>query len=60
MQQEVGDGKAYIDRKLVYHTYLQVLSVKKTAELCNCDADTVSSILKGYDISKEDMEKYGA
>ena len=48
-----GDGKAYIDRELVYKTYLNVLNIRKTAELCNCCLD-----LDDIEFAKQIIEKY--
>ena len=54
-----GDGKAYIDRELVYKTYLNVLNIRKTAELCNCCTETVSTILKEYNFSSIELKANG-
>lgn len=48
-----GDGKRYLDYELIYKTYLATKSVRETAELCNCDKDSVQRILDIYGIAKE-------
>lgn len=41
-----GDGKSYIDYKLVVETYLKLKNMKETADLLKISRDTVSYILK--------------
>ena len=41
-----GDGKGYIDRKLVVSTYMRCKSCIETAKIIGCHKDTVSDILK--------------
>lgn len=48
-----GDGKRYLDYELIYKTYLATKSIKETAELCNCNRDSVQKILDIYGITKE-------
>lgn len=52
-----GDGKSYIDRELVLKTYSTEKSIVKTAELCGCCKDTVSSILHDNGITREEIRK---
>ena len=59
-----GDGKAYLDRKLLIKTYNEVQNLKKSAEILNIDAGHLSKILKENNIevrsSKEvQNEEYG-
>lgn len=51
-----GDGKAYLDRELIYKTYRNVLNIKKTSELCKCSTESVSKILEEYNISQEEIQ----
>lgn len=48
-----GDGKSYLDYNLIISTYVQCGSQEKTAELCNCCRDSVSRIVKMYNITPE-------
>ena len=59
-----GDGKAYLDRKLLIKTYNEVQNLKKSAKILNIDAGHLSKILKENNIevknSKEvQNEEYG-
>ena len=52
-----GDGKSYLDYELIIATYKKCGSQEKTAELCNCCRDSVSRIVKMYNVIPE--RKYG-
>jgi hypothetical protein len=59
-----GDGKKYIDYDIVIATYNQLLSISDTAKQLNISVDSVSNILKQYNItpiSSQDLnkERYG-
>ena len=59
-----GDGKAYLDRKLLIKTYNKVQNLKRSAKILNIDAGHLSKILKENNIevksSKEVQNKeYG-
>lgn len=59
-----GDGKAYLDRKLLIKTYNEIQNLKKSAKILNIDAGHLSKILKENNIevrsSKEvQNEEYG-
>lgn len=41
-----GDGKHYLDYDLICETYKQVQNAVKTAEICECCADSVRNILR--------------
>ena len=45
-----GDGRPYLDYDVLVETYKQVQNLTKTAELCHCDAQYLSSILKARNI----------
>ena len=46
-----GDGRSYLDYDVLVETYKQVQNLTKTAEICNCDVDHLSSILKARNVS---------
>lgn len=48
-----GDGKSYLNYNLIIATYQKCGSQEKTAELCNCCRDSVSRIIKMYNIIPE-------
>lgn len=48
-----GDGKSYLDYDLIIATYQKCGSQERTAELCGCCRDSVSRILKIYNITPE-------
>lgn len=50
-----GDGAAYLDYDLIYHTYQQVKSMAETARLIGCCEDSVKIVLKNYNISQEEI-----
>lgn len=52
-----GDGKPYLDYDLIYQTYLETKSLIKTANLCNCNEDSVRIIIKSKGISKEQIQE---
>ncbi len=52
-----GDGKKYLDYELIYNTYLNCKNVKKTACLCKCSEDSVTSVLNLYKVSYEERIK---
>lgn len=54
-----GDGAKYLDYELIYNTYLNIKSVKITAEKCNCNEDSVSFVLDKYGYSREERQKNG-
>lgn len=45
-----GDGKSYINYNLVIATYLELKSMKKTAQKLNIHEDTVSTIIHSHQI----------
>lgn len=47
-----GDGKGYIDKKLVVNTYKEVLNQKETAKILGISRDTVNKILKSYNVKR--------
>ena len=52
-----GDGRPYLDYDLIYCTYQEIKSIKKTSELCHCDAHSVATILSNYGISQQERLK---
>lgn len=52
-----GDGKAYLDYDLIYKTYLHNKNMTKTAQLCNCDINSVKKIILQKGITNENIEE---
>lgn len=52
-----GDGKKYLDYDLIYRTYLDNKSIKKTAQLCNCGLDSVKKILFQKGLTNDDIKE---
>ena len=53
-----GDGKAYIDRKLVIRIYNEIQNQKKVAELLNISVDSVHDILVQNNISIKSSKEF--
>lgn len=59
-----GDGKSYLDYKLIIDTYQRVQNIKETAELVNADYSSVLHILHDANVTIKPsnqilQEKYG-
>lgn len=52
-----GDGKAYIDRKLVIETYKRIQNCIKTAEICGVHISSVYQILEENNIKRKSAQQ---
>lgn len=52
-----GDGKTYLDYELIFNTWKEVHSLKKTAEIVGCHKESVRKVLENYNISKEEIDQ---
>ena len=52
-----GDGKKYLDYDLIYRTYLDNKNITKTAQLCNCEIDSVKKIISQKGITNINIEE---
>lgn len=52
-----GDGKPYLDYDLVLKTYQETKSILKTAEIIQCNEDSVVSIIKNKGISNQEIQE---
>ena len=49
-----GDGKRTLDQNLIIQTYLKYLNINETARQLNISPDSISKILKNYNIQVKD------
>ena len=52
-----GDGRSYLDYDLIFKTYQETKSVLKTAEITQCNEDSVVSIIKNKGISSQEIQE---
>jgi len=52
-----GDGTIYKDYELIAKTYQQINNLTKTAEICDCDVETVHKALLEYNISAKTQQE---
>lgn len=52
-----GDGRPYLDYDLIFRTYQETKSVLKTAEIIQCNEDSVVSIIKNKGISNQEIQE---
>ncbi len=53
-----GDGRKYLNYSVLFETYKRTNSIKKTAEICECNEGYLSELLKNNDIKVRSSQEY--